>query len=158
MNFENLVFHLLIWQPMSRKSLMEKRKCEQQFNDPLSGPPGVATSFISLQRKIIVVRGRWWLFVFDEQGQSHFHYLHLKVTNAPLICQVTWIWGGRGRSGRGVRCCVLSLINVQTWDAEGKKKSMFLMCSDKVRATDHDCVSVKIDIFFPSENCVYIFI
>lgn len=41
---------------------------------------------------------------------------------------------------------------------EGKRKSMFLMCSDKVRATDNDCVSIKIDIFFPSENCVYIFI
>lgn len=30
-----------------------------------------------------------------------------------------------------------------------KWKSMFLMCSEKVRATDHDCVSIKIDISFP---------
>lgn len=29
-----------------------------------------------------------------------------------------------------------------------KRKSMFLMCSEKVRATDNDCVSIKIDISF----------
>lgn len=92
-----MVFHLLIWQRMSGKSLKKKRKCEQQFNSPLSRPPGVATSFISLQRKISVVRGHWWLFAFPEQGQSHFHYFHLKVTNAPLICPVTWIWVGGGQ-------------------------------------------------------------
>ena len=29
-----------------------------------------------------------------------------------------------------------------------KRRSMFLMCSEKVRATDNDCVSIKIDISF----------
>lgn len=48
------------------------------------------------------------------------------------------------------RSYILLPTNSQTWTEKEniQRKSMLLMCSEKVRATDNDCVSIKIDISF----------